>query len=120
MPITINYPDYSIHITSPTTDVTVQELINAIRTESASEQGIMYPTLAKSSGKDGLGPGVQTALTVELFDPWQLEPYAGAYTLTKTGGNIVSNRSDGDIVRYITNGPQVEILRSAAATIVAT
>lgn len=116
----MDYSDYSVHITSPTTEVTAQDLINAIRELSATEVGIVHPTLAISSGKEPLGAGVQTALTVELLDPWQLEPYAGNYTLSISGGNIVSGRMDGDVIRYVIGGPQIEILRSAAATIVAT
>jgi len=120
MAITLDYPDYSIHITSPTTDVTVQELLNKIREAGASEIGIAHPQIADSSGKNQLATGVQTAITLSLRDPWQLEPYAGNYTLTITGGNLVTQRVDGDVIKQVIGGPQIEILRSAAATIVTT
>lgn len=120
MAITIDYPDHSIHITSPTTDVTVQELLNAIRQEAASEVGIAHPQIADSSGKETLATGVTTAITLSLRVPWQLEPYAGNYTLTIKDGNLVTQRSDADVVRYVIGGPQIEILRSASATIVTT
>ena len=117
MAITFDHPNQRIVLTSPTTSVTMQELINAIREEEESERGITYPSIATASGKDALGGGVYIAITVNLKDPWQIEPYAGAYTLSIGEGNLVSSRADGDVTYFISGSPQIEIRSSAAGVI---
>jgi hypothetical protein len=118
MATVIDYPDFSVHITSPQTAVVVQDLLNDLRDAEASEVGIIYPHLIDASGKDTLAAGVQTGITLKLRDPWQLEFYAGDYRATIEGGNLVSDRADNNVIKFVVGGPQIEILRSAAATIV--
>lgn len=120
MATVVDYPDWSVHITSPQTAVVVQDLLNDIRTLEANETGIVHGVIIEASGKELLGGGVQVGITMKLNDPWQLEFYAGSYRATIDGGNVVTNRADGNVIKLIANSPQIEILRSAAATIVAT
>jgi len=118
MATVIDYADWSVHITSPQTAVDVQALVNDIRTFEADVIGIAHPVIIATSGKDQLSAGVQVGITMELQDPWQLEFYAGDYRATIEGGNVVTDRADGNVIKWMPNGPQIEILRSAAATIV--
>jgi hypothetical protein len=117
MALSFNQAAQRISVTSPQVALSCQDLIDAIREEEASERGIVYDKIADASGKDNLGGGVSTAITVFLLDNWQVQWYAGAYTATIGGGNLVAE--SGDAVAYVSGGPQVEITLSAAATIVA-
>lgn len=117
MAITFNHSTQRIVTTASTVAIAIQDLVNAIRAEEASERGITYPHIADATGKDNLGGGVAVGITCSLLDPWQLEPYAGNYTLTIDGGNLVSLRSDNDVTYYVVGGPQIEITRAAAGVI---
>ncbi len=116
MALTFAHSTQRIGVTSPQVSLSMQDLINAIREEEASERGIVHDQIADASGKDDLGGGVATAITVFLRDAWQVEWYSGNYTATIGGGNLVAE--GGDPVAYVSGGPQVEITLSAAATIV--
>jgi len=92
----------------------MQSLINAIRDEEASERGIAYDVIADASGKDDLGGGVFTGITVSLRSSWKLNFASGAYQATVSGGNL------SDALDRINNtgSPQVIVQASAAATLV--
>lgn len=94
--------------------LTMQSLINAIRTEEASARGITEPSIASAAGKDDLGDGVLTGITVSLTGAWKLNFVAGAYQATLNGGNLA------DALSRINNtgSPQVLIQASSAATVV--
>jgi len=94
--------------------LTMQALIDAIRTEEASERGIAYDPIATASGKNTLGGAVQTGITVELLSTWKLSFQAGAYQATVNGGNLA------DALNRIQNSgnPQVLFQSSAASTLV--
>lgn len=92
----------------------VQSIIDAIREEEASERGICYDQIASAAGKDDLGGGVLTGITLNLRASWVIEFAAGAYQATISGGNL----ADALARIYNTGSPQVLIASSAAATIV--
>jgi len=106
-------------ITVPQADaqpLLIQDVLNAIREEEASERGITYDQIADAAGKDDLGGGVTTGITLNLRSTWVLEFAAGAYQATVTGGNL----ADALARIYNTGSPQVLIASSAASTAVAT
>lgn len=92
----------------------IQTLINAIRDEEASERGITYDQIADATGKNDLGGGVQTGITVALRSSWKLNFAAGGYQATISGGNLADALSRVDN----TGSPQVLVQSSAAATLV--
>lgn len=94
--------------------LTMQVLINAIRTEEASVRGIAEPQIASAAGKDNLGSGVMTGITVNLLGSWKLDLEPGAYQAMLSGGNL----SDALARINNTGSPQVLIQSSAAATII--
>ena len=94
--------------------LTMQALINSIRTQEASERGIVDDAIADASGKNDLGGGVYTGITVALRSSWALNFAAGAYQATVSGGNLADALSR----IYNTGSPQVLVQASAAATIV--
>lgn len=116
MAIDINFQDELIYITSPQTEVLVQDLVNAIRDREDDEEGILYPKIANATGKQDLATGVQVAITIELLENWQVKFWTGNYTATIKGGNLVGGLG-GDPIAY-TAGVQVVLIQSAYATIV--
>jgi hypothetical protein len=107
-----------IEVTAPQNAVDVQDLINAIRDEEASERGITYDSIAKASGKESLGEGIKIGLTVQLLGNWQCHFWPGAYIAKIAGGNLVGGPG-GDPVAY-SEGVQVLLIQSAASTVVET
>jgi hypothetical protein len=114
----MDWDNKQILVTSPQSDVLVQNLIDFIRAAEDDEEGIVVPQIAAASGKESLGGSVATGITLELLDDWQLKFWAGSYTATISGGNLIGGIS-GDPVAY-TAGVQVVIIQSAASTIVVT
>jgi len=94
----------------------MQDLINSIRTQEASERGIVEDQIADASGKNDLGGSVLTGITVSFRSSWKLEFAAGAYQATVSGGNL----SDALARIQNTGSPQVLVQASAAATLVET
>lgn len=94
--------------------LTMQTLINSIREEESSERGIVYDQIADAAGKDDLGGGVMTGITVNLRSTWMVEFVSGAYQATVSGGNL----SDALSRVQNTGSPQVLILASTAATVI--
>lgn len=63
------YPNFSpriIVVDYPQTEVTIQELIDAIRDWEDSDIGMSYPYLIDAAGKEDLGGGVTVGLTATL------------------------------------------------------
>jgi hypothetical protein len=114
----MDWDNKQILVTSPQTDVLAQDLIDFIRAAEDDEEGIVVPQIAAASGKESLGGSVATGITLELLDDWQLKFWAGSYTATISGGNLIGGIA-GDPVAY-TAGVQVVIIQSAASTIVVT
>lgn len=112
------YPTNDIHVSSPTTSILIQDLLNLIREEEASVRGIAYKQIAVATGKDALGGLVATGITLRLLENWKVEWYVGDYVATVDGGNLVAD--SGNPFFAVVGGPQIEITRSAAATVVTT
>lgn len=94
----------------------IQTLVNSIREEEASERGITYDRILDASGKETLKSGVTTGITASLRSTWAINFEAGAYQATIDGGNL----SDALLRIVNTGSPQVLVLASTAASIVAT
>jgi hypothetical protein len=116
--LTIDWENQLINVTSPQSDVLVQDLIDFIRTEEPCCEGIAYGKVANATGKDSLGGAASTGITLTLLDNWQLKFWDGSYTATISGGNLIVGPG-GDPVAY-TAGVQVVIIQSAASTLVVT
>ena len=105
-----------IEVIIPQSEVTIQELINEIRTAEQTEEGVQYPKIADASGKASLGGGIAVGITVELLGNWQLKFWTGNYIAKISGGNLVGGPSD-DPVAY-SAGVQVLLIQAAASTVV--
>lgn len=114
--ITFDYTNSYINV--PQADaqpLTIQALVNAIRAQESSVQGVAYPAIAGAVGKDALGGSSSTGITLTLLGAWKINFASGAYQATINGGNLA------DALNRIVNtgSPQVLIQQSAAATEVA-
>jgi hypothetical protein len=115
-PFTFNFSTSLVAVDNGVTDVDCSTLYDACKLAQASEEGIIYDRIAKGSGLDTLGPGVQVGITVELLGSWQLSFTAGNYVARVAGGNLIGGPS-GDPIAY-SAGVQALLIQSANATIV--
>jgi hypothetical protein len=111
-----NYYQQIIDITSPQTTVEAQELISEIRQAEFDNIGLAYPKIADATGKEDLGGGVTTGITIYLYPNWQIRFWAGTYTATFTGGNILGGLGDEPFA-YVA-GVQIIVIQSASSTLV--
>lgn len=116
MALEFNYHTQIINVTSPQTSVVIQDLLNAIRQEEFTHKGLGYAKIADASGKESLGGGVLTGITINLYPDWQIKFWEGNYQAEIKGGNIVGGLG-GNPIAY-TAGVQVKLVQSAASTIV--
>lgn len=109
-----------IEVPAPDTSLDMQYLIDSIRDqEEELDPGIQYSKIADASGKDDLGGGVFTAITVRLLDSWRVrfEARSGPETVqcTISGGNLVGGLSGNPVAPSAYT--QVVKLSSASGTI---
>lgn len=120
LPLTFDFYNSIIEVPSPDTSLTMQYLINQARdTEDELVPGIGYSKIADASGKDDLGGGITTAITVRLLGNWRVRFQArgGPETVqcTISGGNLVGGPGGNPIAPSAYT--QVVNLSSAAGTI---
>lgn len=93
-PLRFDFYNSIIEVPAPDTTLDMQYLINQIRdVEDELSPGMAYSKIADASGKDDLGGGVYTAITVRLLDNWRIrfEARPGPETIQCfiVGGNLV-------------------------------
>ena len=109
-----------ITVLAPDTEITVQELINAIREWEANH--LEWDKVADASGKDFLGAGLYTAITVRLLN-WRLkfqdrdQPTA----CLVRGGNLLAVDEHGNYMYPIAPATNVTVAlsQSTAASLIA-
>jgi len=115
MPLTFNHATKRILVPQAESQpLLIQTVLDAIREEEASERGICYDQIATASGKEALGGGVFTGITLALLSTWALQFETGAYQAAVDGGNL----ADGLLRVANTGSPQVLLRSSAASTLV--
>lgn len=108
-----------ITIPSPDTTLDIQYLIDQIADIEDDAIAIGYPKIADASGKNSLGGGVYTAITVNLLDSWRVmfaaRPGPSTVQCTISGGNLVGGPAGNPIAPSAYT--QVVNLSSAAGVI---
>lgn len=102
MGINVNFYDKVVYITSPTTDVTVQEIYDAMREAEDSSEGMAFGDPVKSitdgfvdgEGEADVGGGYTNPLTITLDANWYIEFWDGVNLGTVGGGNISGGKDD--------------------------
>lgn len=118
LPLVFDFYSSIIEVPSPDTTLTMQYLINEIRdNEDELAVGMPYNKIADASGKEDLGGGVSTAITVRLLDSWRVrfEARAALTQCTISGGNLVGGPGGNPIAPSANT--QVLNLSSAAGVI---
>jgi hypothetical protein len=82
-----------IDIDSSLDSLAVNDLYTAIKDAQSSEVGIVWDTIANGEGLATLSPGIQTFLTVSLFDNWELNTLKSTGKFEVNSGNLI--RADG-------------------------
>jgi hypothetical protein len=120
MAITFDRVNKIITVEAPAVEVTVQELVDAIRSWEYLLTSMDMPSLAATSGKTTLASGVTVGITLELLDNWQLK-----FKDDAGPSWIQCVVKDGNLVGGVAGNPiatstfvQVKMIQSASATIV--
>jgi len=101
MAIEVNFYDEIIYITSPTTSVTIQQLVDAIRAAEDTVDGMAFggevknvaDGVADAEGKVDVGSGYLNPTTLTLHDDWYIEFWDGVGLGQVVGGNITGGLS---------------------------
>ena len=96
MPIQVDYYDKVVYITSPTTTVTVQELVDAIRAAEDTPEGMAFggsvatlvDAVTDAEGKASVGGGFLAGIVMTLKSDWYIEFWDGVVLGTVSGGNV--------------------------------
>ncbi len=118
MAITFDKLTKVIEIESPAIEVTIQDLVNAIRDWQDELDNIETPNILSAAGKEALGGGVSVGVTMTLLNGWKVAFQARAgpeyVQCTVSGGNLVSEDESNPI--YPTAFTQIVVTASSSAT----
>ncbi len=120
--ITINWlvSPRVIEIAIPSTELTIQELYDTLRSLGASIEAIGEPEIIDGSGKEDLGGGTLVGLTVKLFNAKvKFEDRSSPTECNISGGNLVAFNASGQSmnpIQYATN-VTVTYAKSSSATL---
>lgn len=91
-----DFQDQRIDVPATETSLNVFTLWKAIREAQATAVGIAYSEIARAGGLDTLDDtqGIQTFITVTLFDNWEVNSLLLSGKFTTSGGNLL--RDDGN------------------------
>jgi hypothetical protein len=107
-----------ITVLAPDTEITVQELINAIRDWEANH--LEWDKVADASGKETIAPGLQTAITVKLLN-WRLkfQDRSEPTVCLVRGGNLLAVDEYGNYMYPIAPAANVTVIvaQSTAASL---
>jgi hypothetical protein len=97
-----------ITVLSPDTEITVQELINAIR--DWEDDHLEWEQVADASGKETVSPGLQTAITLKLLN-WHLkfEERTEPTVCLVRGGNLLAVDGGGNYMYPISPSQNVTV-----------
>ena len=98
-----------ITVLAPDTEVTVQELINAIR--EWEQDHLEWDKVADASGKDIIAPGLQTAITLRLLN-WRLkfQDRTEPTVCLVRGGNLLAVDEQGNYIYPIAPAQNVTVI----------
>jgi hypothetical protein len=127
MPIDVNYYDKVVYITSPTASVTVQELVDAMRTAEDSVEGMQFGDPVKSvvsgfvdaEGKATLGGGFSTVITMTLDSDWYIEFWDGVLLGQVADGNVVGGKDSRPVRAALGSADTVLVLGAERGVITA-
>ena len=90
-----DFDDQRIDVDATLNSMLVTDLYTAIKLAQASTEGISYPVIADGSGRNVLGAGVETYLTVTLKDNWEVLTLKATGKFEVFGGNLIRDDQGG-------------------------
>ena len=112
----------TITVELPDTGVTVQQVVNAIREFEDDLVNMDVGQIMAGAGKDDLGGGVYTGITLKLVNDWRLmfaDRAGPTYVRCKvSGGNLIATNSYGDDPIKQSAYTQVLIAQSTSAALI--
>lgn len=102
MAIDVNFYDSVVYITSPTTDVTVQEIYDAMRAKEDTPEGMSFGGPVKTvtdgfvdgEGEADVGGGFTNPLTITFDSNWYVEFWDGVGLGTVADGNLTGGKDN--------------------------
>jgi len=123
MAITINVYPYDspriIEIPDTITDITVQEVVDAVRAWEDSEVGMRFDYLIDAAGKENLGGNVKVGITATLQNAQiAFEDRAGPTFVqcSISGGNLVAIDDVGDDLNPVAVTDYTQVVRTSSSS----
>ena len=111
MPIDVDVYTEIIYITSPTTNVTIQEIYDATRAVEDSTVGINFDDIIiLGEGKTDVGGGFLNPATMKLNPRWYIEFWDGVLLGTVAGGNITGGLDNRPVRATVGSGDTALVL----------
>jgi hypothetical protein len=111
-----------ITVPAPTVNLDVQDLYDECREYEANLWFLDDLEIVRGGGKDDLGNGLLSALTVTLINDWRLafeaRPGPDTESVTVYGGNLVAVNAYGNNPIYPTAFTQVTIAQAVSAALI--
>lgn len=112
-----------ITVLSPSTSVTIQDLLDTCREAEDDLANMSYSQICSASGKDDLGGGELTGITIKLLNAllaFESRPGPIFAKCVVAGGNLVAVDSDGVGIDPIANTEytQVKVTLSVSAALI--
>ncbi len=108
-----------ITIASPSTDITIQDLLDTCRELEDDLSNMVYDRLASAAGKEDLGGGVQVGITMTLLNAvlaFEARPGPTYAQCRVSGGNLVALDSSSIAVSPIYPTAFTQILTTASSS----
>lgn len=101
-----DFDDQRIDVDATLNSMLVTDLYTAVKQAQASVEGMAYKVIAEGSGRNVLGVGVETYLTVTLKDSWEVLTLKAAGKFEVFGGNLIRDDQanpfrDNALITYI-------------------
>lgn len=127
MPLTVDWGNQLIKITSPTTSVDYQTLHDFIEDKMASPEGLSVDDIIQPEGKieDPTQPGVYSQIIIIMNSPWQIQFWGGSGYTRLYGGKLVGGLNDepvkatgtaGDITVFASDVDGVTVVSGSGVT----
>jgi hypothetical protein len=111
-----------IIVEAPDVEVTVQEIVDAVRDWQDELINMEVEEIIQASGKESLGGGVQVGITLELINDWRLsfEDRGGPSwdICTVAGGNLVATNAYNDEPIFPSAYVNTVIAQSTSASLI--
>jgi len=108
-----------ITVASPSTEITLQDLVDTIRSIEDDLINTSYDHLLNAAGKDDLGGGVYVGITVTLQNAklaFEARPGPDFVQCNVSGGNLVAVDSSGNNIDPIQTTAYTQVVRTSSSS----